>query len=260
MAFPANIFALAHAVGSNFFSLAFGGSKAMSEGLNEMIDDIAFTQTKLGTGASTPTANTVLRGDGAGTSSFGQIVSADITDGTIVNGDINASAAIAVTKIASSAGANSVLTSNGTANAFTAAPTVTTLSTTAQATIGTTLSTGSKMYPGVLNGTTGAQAFASLQTPYLNGALGANTSATVATFPIGLFYVANSSNATMGVFRSNAVATLTSISADADVQIGGADPGASSSKIWLSMSGGTLTIYNRWAASKFVTVIGIGMS
>jgi hypothetical protein len=35
--------------------------------------------TKMGLGASTPTANTVLRGTGAGTSAFGKVVAADIS-------------------------------------------------------------------------------------------------------------------------------------------------------------------------------------
>ena len=47
-------------------------------------------ETKLGTGSSTPTANTVMRGTGTGTSAYGQIV----------NGDVSASAAIAHSKLA----------------------------------------------------------------------------------------------------------------------------------------------------------------
>jgi hypothetical protein len=41
-------------------------------------DDLEQVMTKLGTGASTPSANTVLRGTGAGSSAFGQVAAADI--------------------------------------------------------------------------------------------------------------------------------------------------------------------------------------
>ena len=110
-------------------------------------DAIIAIETKIGTGASTPTANTVMRGTGTGTSAYGQIVNADvsataaiahsklanmtagtvmvgnasnvptataitgdvtiandgvtaISSGVILNGDINASAAIAHSKLA----------------------------------------------------------------------------------------------------------------------------------------------------------------
>ena len=53
-------------------------------------DAIIAIETKIGTGASTPTANTVMRGTGTGTSAYGQIV----------NGDVSASAAIAHSKLA----------------------------------------------------------------------------------------------------------------------------------------------------------------
>lgn len=69
-------------------------------------------QTKLGYGASTSTANTVLLGNGTGTSAWGAITNAYIDaaaaiaysklnlSGSILNADINASAAIAVSKLA----------------------------------------------------------------------------------------------------------------------------------------------------------------
>lgn len=98
-------------------------------------DDLEQVMTKLGTGASTATANTVLRGTGAGTTAFGQIAAADIADNVItatqlatdsvgaleladnavVNANVDAAAAIAVTKIAH-VGAGNVLRSNGTTN------------------------------------------------------------------------------------------------------------------------------------------------
>lgn len=46
-------------------------------------DILEALETKLGTGASTPSANTVLRGTGAGTTAYGQIVAADITPGIV---------------------------------------------------------------------------------------------------------------------------------------------------------------------------------
>ncbi|NBW16052.1 MAG: hypothetical protein EBR82_49525, partial [Caulobacteraceae bacterium] len=53
-------------------------------------DAIIAIETKIGTGASTPTANTVMRGTGTGTSAYGQIV----------NADVSATAAIAHSKLA----------------------------------------------------------------------------------------------------------------------------------------------------------------
>lgn len=155
MAFPTNILSLASAIGSQFLSVAWGGSVGMAAGLNAILADLIAAETKLGTGASSASANTVLRGTGAGTTAYGQIVSGDITDGTIVNADINAAAAIAYSKLnlaglitstdltngtlvdadvnASAAiavskvapGANkTLLTSNGTTNSFSTGPTV----------------------------------------------------------------------------------------------------------------------------------------
>jgi hypothetical protein len=113
MAYPTDILALASAIGSQFLNLFHGGSVSHSDGTNEMLADLIAVETKLGTGASTATANTVLRGTGTGTTAFGQVVAADIS----------ASAAIAVTQLA--AGTNKTLfTSNGSANSMSASPTV----------------------------------------------------------------------------------------------------------------------------------------
>lgn len=265
MAFPTNVFSLAHAVGTNFFNIAFGGSVAMSTGLNQIINDVIALGEKLGTGASTATANTVLRGTGSGTTAYGKIVSADITDATIVAADISASAAIAPTQIIQG-GTQMVMFSTGAANAWSSSPTlagtvtgnVVNSATSMQA--GTTFRAGTKIYPGALNGVSpGAQAFGNLQMPYQHNALAANTSATVASFPLGIFWVFNIGTGALGEFRWNAVA-LTDRSSDATIQIGGSDPGASSSKIWLSISGGTMTIYNRYATAQFIQIIGIGGS
>lgn len=78
MAFPSTLLSLAAASASNFLNVAFGGVTGMAAGLNQIITDLLAAETKLGTGASTPTANTVLRGTGPGTSAFGQVVNADI--------------------------------------------------------------------------------------------------------------------------------------------------------------------------------------
>lgn len=47
-------------------------------------DAIEAIEAKVGTGASTATANTVLRGTGAGTTAYGQIVAGDITAGAVM--------------------------------------------------------------------------------------------------------------------------------------------------------------------------------
>lgn len=83
MAFPADLLNLAAAVGGNVLNLAFGGATAMSAGLNKLIVDLLATETKLGTGASTPVINTVLRGTATGATAYGQVQPADIADATI---------------------------------------------------------------------------------------------------------------------------------------------------------------------------------
>ena len=51
-------------------------------------DAIEALEAKLGIGASTATANKVLRGTGAGATAFGQIVTADITDANVTAGKL----------------------------------------------------------------------------------------------------------------------------------------------------------------------------
>lgn len=70
MAFPSTLLSLAAAVGSNFLNVAFGGVTSLSAGLNLIITDLLATETKLGTGPSTPVANSVLVGNGTGTSAW----------------------------------------------------------------------------------------------------------------------------------------------------------------------------------------------
>ena len=62
-------------------------------------DAIIAIETKIGTGASMPTANTVMRGTGTGTSAYGQIV----------NGDVSASAAISYSKLESVSSTDKIL-------------------------------------------------------------------------------------------------------------------------------------------------------
>lgn len=52
---------------------------------NVLKDSVIATQTKIGTGSSTPTANTVMRGTGTGTSAWGQIVNADIDNSAAIS-------------------------------------------------------------------------------------------------------------------------------------------------------------------------------
>jgi hypothetical protein len=247
MAFPTNVLALASAVGSQFLATAWGGTVGMAAGLNQILADLIAVETKIGTGASTAAANTVLRGTGSGTTAFGQIVSGDITDGTIVAADISSSAAIAATQLAA-----------GASNAFTTTPTVASLTTTAALQGGTTVKAGARIYPGALAPATGVQANASLQMPYLNSALSGNNSFAISSFPVGVFWLFDLTTASMSQFTSNSISTLVDRGSDATIQIGGADPGASSSKVWISMSSGSLQILNRYAAAHFLILMGLG--
>mgnify|MGYP007071580961 CR=1 FL=1 len=97
MATPTTLPTLADAVPGNLLPDMFGTGVSHSEGINEMIDDIYNAWAKLGIGASTATANTVLRGTGAGTTAFGQVVDGDITNATITAAKIAATAWTAFT-------------------------------------------------------------------------------------------------------------------------------------------------------------------
>jgi hypothetical protein len=73
----------------NFTDVPSGGTQDVTYGgrthsakHNDIDTAMEAVQTKVGTGASTPTANTVLRGTGPGASAFGQIQAGDITPGT----------------------------------------------------------------------------------------------------------------------------------------------------------------------------------
>jgi len=117
MPFPTTILNLAHAAASNFLSAWYGGTVAHSTGDNLIIDDLAAAQTKLGTGASTATANTVLRGTAAGVTAFGQVVTADIA--------ANAATKFASLSVASTSTASvSYVAMAGTSIAFTSTGTI----------------------------------------------------------------------------------------------------------------------------------------
>jgi hypothetical protein len=75
--FPATIFELDDFVPSETLDQAHGGYGHV-ESHNAFVDEIAAAQTKLGTGASTPSAGTVLRGTGSGTSAFGAVQTGDM--------------------------------------------------------------------------------------------------------------------------------------------------------------------------------------
>ncbi len=62
-------------------------------------DAIEAIEAKIGTGASTPIVNRLLRGTGTGTSSWAQVAAGDYAAGSIVNADISASAAITPDKL-----------------------------------------------------------------------------------------------------------------------------------------------------------------
>ena len=66
-------------------------------------------------GGGAGNANSVLRTTDGTATVFGKVTSADIADGTIANADVDAAAAIAITKLAHVGGGN-VLRSNGTTN------------------------------------------------------------------------------------------------------------------------------------------------
>ncbi len=93
---------------------------------NDLAAAIVALETKLGIGTDTAANNELLRGTGAGTTDFGQlrtgdiptglITSTHILDGTILNADLNAAAAVSVSKLANGA-ALALLRTNAAANA-----------------------------------------------------------------------------------------------------------------------------------------------
>ena len=87
MPFPTSVSSLARPTPSTKTNA--GSGLNLSTVLDAISDDLEAVETKLGTGASTPTANTVLRGTGAGTSAYG----------SITNAHVDAAAAIAFSKL-----------------------------------------------------------------------------------------------------------------------------------------------------------------
>lgn len=111
--FPTGLPDVPNAVGTNPL-LTFHGAESHSTSTNRMIANILALATKLGTGSSSPPASAaVLRRTGTGASSWQQIQAGDYAAGSIVNADVGASAAIALSKLA--AGASGLVKSNGTA-------------------------------------------------------------------------------------------------------------------------------------------------
>jgi hypothetical protein len=75
MAFPTTLPSYTVTVGSETLNGAAGGT-GLSGLLNAFETDLVALGTKMGTGAATPSSGRVLRGNGAGTSTWGQVVMA----------------------------------------------------------------------------------------------------------------------------------------------------------------------------------------
>lgn len=75
------------------------------------------------------------------------------------------------------------------------------------------------------------------------------------TIASGVLLIRNASDGGSAVVRVDSVDGCVSISANALFSIGGADPGAGSSKLWVTNTGTTFKIRNRYAASKHIDVM-----
>jgi hypothetical protein len=64
---------------------------------NNLVADLTAVETKVGTGTSTPAANQVLRGTGAGTSAFGQVQTGDLAANAVTQAGFAQGAADATT-------------------------------------------------------------------------------------------------------------------------------------------------------------------
>lgn len=73
--FPTSLDTLANPTSSTYTDDAGYELDVVISALNDIVEAL---EAKLGTGASTASANTVLRGTGAGTSAFGQVTNADL--------------------------------------------------------------------------------------------------------------------------------------------------------------------------------------
>lgn len=80
--FPTSVTVYTNPTGTTKVNVPVGG-RTLSQFISDLCDDAEQVQTKLGTGASTPAANTVLRGTGTGSSAFGAVQTGDVTAGAI---------------------------------------------------------------------------------------------------------------------------------------------------------------------------------
>lgn len=81
-AFPASVTIYTNPTGTSRVDVAVGG-RTLDQFIADLCDDAEQVQTKLGTGTSSPVANTVLRGTGIGTSAYGSIQTDDVAAGAI---------------------------------------------------------------------------------------------------------------------------------------------------------------------------------
>jgi hypothetical protein len=230
MAFPSNILSLADAIGSQFLSVFFGGSVSHATGINQMKTDLVAVETKVGTGASTATANTVLRGTGTGTTAFG----------AVVNADVSSSAAIAVSKLAAGS-ANSVLTSNGTTDAFSATPTVTSLTATGSVTGTTDVRSGGKFFAG-------GQALLGLSVPVQATVTSGNSALIASAVSQGFVFVTDLSNGRNAIFEIQSALNTVALSVG-DTSLFSIAAPAADNKIHGIYSAGNYYLYNGYGVS-----------
>jgi hypothetical protein len=263
MAFPTSVSTLAAAIGSQFLNTAFGGSVKMSEGLNDILTDLKAACTKIGISESSaqdsPVANTVLGSSTTGKSKWRQIVNADVASAaaiaysklnlatSILNADIATAAAIAVSKLAAGA-ANSVLTSNGTTNSFSAAPVVTSLGATSY------LAAASKIFIGNSNGT-GPY----LTLPVASVTVTSGNSALVAVgTAYGFLFVIDASTGRHAIFEIASGNNVSFLLAGDNTLFSVAAP-AADNKIHCIYSAGNYYLYNGYGVSHVLVAIHLGI-
>lgn len=81
-AFPTSVTIYTNPTGTDKINVAVGG-RTLDQYISDLCDDIEQVETKLGTGASTASANTVLRGTGAGATAFGSVQTADMVSNAV---------------------------------------------------------------------------------------------------------------------------------------------------------------------------------
>jgi hypothetical protein len=117
MAYPATAPSIAHADISEVLSNMHGGLGHV-EGTNEIIDLAVALAAKVGTGASTPVANSTLVGNGTGTSAW----LAGLTQAYLASGSVGAAQLIAGTTAFQKIGADVTGAGNPTVLSFTSIP------------------------------------------------------------------------------------------------------------------------------------------